>query len=189
MAKGFILASGSPRRKDLLTSAGQSFDIITADVDETIEVGTKPSDAVKQLALKKARAVYDLYKKPTLGADTVVVFEDTVLGKPYTKEHAVKMLESLSGKKHYVLTGVALVTGDETIVECVKTDVYMNDLSADFISDYVSSGRAMDKAGAYGMQDGGFANKIVGSYTNVVGLPMETTQKILMEKGLWQEKK
>ena len=184
----FILASGSPRRKDLLESAGQKFEIITADVDENIR-GLSPEDTVKHLAVKKAKAVFDLHKKPTLGADTVVVFDDTVVGKPCSKEHAVDMLKMLSGKKHYVLTGVALVANDGVRVECVRTDVYMNDLSADFINAYVSSGRALDKAGAYGMQDGGFVQKINGSYTNVVGLPMELTEEILKEKGLWQEKK
>ncbi len=187
MSDGFILASASPRRKDLLAGAGQKFEIITADIDEKVS-GLSPEDTVKTLAYQKAKAVFDLHKKPTLGADTVVVFDNTVVGKPSTKEHAVEMLKMLSGKKHCVLTGVALITDQGTVVNCVKTDVCMNVLTPSFIEEYVLSGRALDKAGAYGVQDGGFVQKIMGSYTNVVGLPMELTEQILKEKGLWQEK-
>ena len=97
------------------------------------------------------------------------------------------MLEGLSGNKHYVLTGIALIGDGYVVNECVKTDVYMNELSDQFINDYVESKKAMDKAGAYGMQDGGFVEKIEGSYTNVVGLPMERTKELLKEYGLWQE--
>lgn len=188
MSGGFILASASPRRKELLASAGQKFEIITADIDENIS-GLSPEDTVKTLAYKKAKAVFDLHKKPTLGADTVVVFDNTVVGKPTTKEHAINMLNMLSGKRHCVLTGVALITEEETIINCVKTDVYMNVLTTGFIEEYVFSGKALDKAGAYGVQDGGFVQKLTGSYTNVVGLPMELTEQILKEQGLWQEKK
>ena len=188
MSFKFILASGSPRRFDLLTEKGQNFIVKTADVDESFKLGLPPEEVVKILSLRKAEKVYSIYKKPTLGADTVVVFDNTVIGKPTTKEHAKSMLKALSGKKHYVLTGIALIGDGFKVNEYVKTDVYMNVLSEEFINDYVYSGKAMDKAGAYGMQDGGFVNRIEGSYTNVVGLPMERTKELLKEYGLWQEK-
>jgi septum formation protein len=187
MSYKFILASGSPRRFDLLTAEGQNFIVKTADVDETVSSDLSPEEVVKSLALRKAQKVYSIYKKPTLGADTVVVFDNTVIGKPTTMEHAKRMLKGLSNNKHYVLTGIALIGDGYAVNEFVKTDVYMNELSDEFINDYVESKKAMDKAGAYGMQDGGFVEKIEGSYTNVVGLPMERTKELLKEYGLWQE--
>jgi septum formation protein len=188
MEKSFILASASPRRLDLLKSAGQEFEVFVADVNEDEVKETSPQKLVEKLSLIKAKTVYDKCLKPTLGADTVVVFDNTVIGKPTTMEHAKRMLKGLSNNKHYVLTGIALIGDGYAVNEFVKTDVYMNELSDEFINDYVESKKAMDKAGAYGMQDGGFVKRIEGSYTNVVRLPMERTKDLLKEYGLWQEK-
>ncbi len=186
MDKSFVLASASPRRKELLTKAGQTFTVLPAEIDETVDNNLSAKQAVKQIALKKALAVSKLTDKPVLSADTVVVFDGAILGKPSSREDAVKMLKSLSGKTHSVLTGVAFIFGDKIVNECVETLVKMNDLSDEFINQWISSGKAYDKAGAYAVQDGGFVSRYDGSYTNVVGLPMEKIEEILKEFSLWQ---
>ena len=188
MEKSFILASASPRRRDLLSSAGQSFIVEVADVNEDEIKVSSPVKLVEELSLVKAQAVFDKFAKPTLGADTVVVFHDTVIGKPATKSQAYDLLNRLSGQVHQVYTGVTLIVNGKAFCGSVKTDVYMNELSSEFITSYVESGKAMDKAGAYGIQDGGFVKKIEGSYTNVVGLPMEYVENLLKEHDLWRPK-
>ena len=188
MEKSFILASASPRRLDLLKSAGQEFEVFVADVDEDEVKETSPQKLVEKLSLIKAKTVYDKCLKPTLGADTVVVFDNTVIGKPATKQQAYDLLNRLSGNVHQVYTGVTLIVDNKEYVGSVKTDVYMNVLSREFIASYVESGKAMDKAGAYGVQDGGFVKKLEGSYTNVVGLPMEYVENLLKEHDLWRPK-
>lgn len=188
MEKSFILASASPRRRDLLKSAGQDFWVEVADVNEDKVKESSPAKLVEKLSQIKAKAVFDKHRKPTLGADTVVVFDDTVIGKPATKQQAYDLLNRLSGKVHQVYTGVTLIIDDKVYSGSVKTDVYMNELSAEFIASYVESGKAMDKAGAYGVQDGGFVEKLDGSYTNVVGLPMEYVEILLKEHDLWRPK-
>lgn len=179
----FVLASKSPRRKDLLQRFGFTFTVISTDVDETVADDLSPEDLVQQLALKKASSAA-APGSLTLGADTIVVFGDMVLGKPRTPEEAHRMLRSLSGATHTVYSGIALIhsDSDRRITAYEATDVMFADLSDEEISTYVASGSPMDKAGAYGIQDDAGAFLITGvngDYYNVVGLPMRRLYLIL----------
>ena len=192
-----ILASGSPRRRELLAQAGLKFSVVTADTDETI--GDKgPADAVEMLSARKASAVLDILEAPgkggriVLGADTVVAADGVILGKPETREKAAEMLGFLSGRIHEVYTGVTMIyesEGEEdrtvTFSECTKVSFYP--LTEKEIEEYVATGEPMDKAGAYGIQGLGaeLVEKIDGDYNNVVGLPLA---RVLREmKSLKQE--
>lgn len=170
-----ILASASPRRRELLTLAGVDFTVKTADVEEKTVPGLTPEDTVKQLAEIKATAVAE--KNPSctvIGADTVVASDGKILGKPKTCEEAYEMLKSLSGKTHHVYTGVCIVKNKEKAVFAEETAVTFYELSDDEIYSYVDTGDCYDKAGAYGIQSGGctLVKKIDGDYFNVVGLPV-----------------
>jgi septum formation protein len=177
-----ILASQSPRRKELLKEILPDFDIIPARGEEKGE--GSPEELVKSLARHKAEEVSRLPSakgKAVLGADTIVVSPDgEVLGKPKDEQDAFKMLSALSGKKHRVLTGVCLILPNgETQTRAETTDVFFQTLSEEEIKKYIASGSPMDKAGAYGIQDGGLVRRIEGSYTNVVGLPVELCREML----------
>ncbi|MGI6755350.1 MAG: Maf family protein [Atopobiaceae bacterium] len=176
-----ILASASPRRKELLQRAGYDITIIPADVDETHQAGEKPRALVSRLAEMKAHAVWakSSGRESLLAADTIVWTDDgTILGKPQGVAGAAAMLEALSGKTHHVSTGVCLmVPAADTPREltfCDTTDVTFFELSADEIAAYIATGEPMDKAGAYGIQGAAslFVKKIDGAWDNVVGLPM-----------------
>ncbi len=180
----FVLASASPRRKELLKELVKEFEIIPANGEESLVVAS-PKRLVKELAKQKALEVSafpETKGKIVLGADTVVAFGKKVLGKPKDKREAVEMLKSLSGRAHFVYTGVCFVytaNGKRRIVNKVgKTKVYFNELSDEWINNYVDGGSPMDKAGAYGIQDGGLVKKIRGSFSNVVGLPVELCKKL-----------
>ena len=192
-----ILASGSPRRRELLAQAGLKFSVVTADTDETI--GDKgPADAVEMLSARKASAVLDILEAPgkggriVLGADTVVAADGVILGKPENREKAAEMLRLLSGRNHEVYTGVTMIyesEGEEdrtvTFSECTRVSFYP--LTEKEIEEYVATGEPMDKAGAYGIQGLGaeLVEKIDGDYNNVVGLPLA---RVLREmKSLKQE--
>ena len=173
--KEIILASASPRRRELLALAGVDFTVQTADVEEETAPGLTPAETVKQLAEIKAAAVAE--KNPSctvIGADTVVASEGKILGKPKTREEAYEMLGSLSGKTHHVYTGVCIMNGEEKTVFAEETAVTFYELSDDEIYSYVDTGDCYDKAGAYGIQSGGctLVKKIDGDYFNVVGLPV-----------------
>ncbi len=188
--KKIILASASPRRRELMQQAGYEFEIQVSHKEETYTSET-PDEIVKELALLKARdiaeqnAVKDLV---VIGADTVVAYQGAILGKPKSKEEAFAMIQSFQGNKHQVYTGVAIlsydVAGNETVVNhAVKTDVYVNPMSDEEIWYYIESDNVMDKAGSYGIQSG-FAihiEKIEGDYFNVVGLPISYIYNILKE--------
>ena len=177
-----ILASGSPRRKELLETAGLDFKVVVAEVQEKIPAGATPEEAVKSLALQKAQAVAEKYPdKIVLGADTVVVSDGKILGKPKSEGNAVEMLTSLSGRVHKVCTGVAIICGEKVENFCEITEVEFNSLSEDEIRDYVKTGEPMDKAGAYGIQGKGcvLVKKINGDYFNVVGLPVSKVYRKL----------
>ena len=179
-----ILASRSPRRAELLTAAGIPFDVLAVDVDETPREGETPREYVERLAIEKAQAVFALRPGATvLGADTTVVVDGRVLGKPADAAEAAAMLMSIGGRDHEVLTGVALVgpAGVRTGVE--TTRVWIAELGPAEIEWYVQSGEPMDKAGAYGIQGlaSRFVTKIEGSYTNVVGLPIPLVLQLLGE--------
>ena len=185
MSMQFVLASASPRRKELLAELVEKFEIIPSLADENVAYSS-PKDLVLQLAALKAKEVAlrpENEGKTVIGSDTVVAFEEKVLGKPKDEEDAFYMLKMLSGKKHAVFTGVcfAVRKGEELSldVRAEKTDVYFEDLSDEWIRGYIASGSPMDKAGAYGIQDGGLVKKIEGSYTNVVGFPVELVQEMI----------
>ena len=178
----WILASASPRRKELLGELIKEFEILPADCDEDVEADY-PETLVKALAEKKAVCVAGLEQaknKAVLGADTVVALGNEVLGKPKDEADAMRMLRALSGRAHEVYTGVCVIlpTG-ERIVDSACTRVYFNRLTDEAIQAYIATGSPMDKAGAYGIQDGGLVARIEGSYSNVVGLPQELLQAIL----------
>lgn len=173
--KNIVLASASPRRKELLETAGLEFEISVADVDESIPLGIAPEDAAKMTAEKKALAVAENRKGDiVIGADTIVVCGGRILGKPKDRADAVAMLTLLSGIEHEVMTGVCITDGKKTesFVQVSKVKFY--ELTAEEIEDYVSTGEPMDKAGAYGIQGKGsvLVEKIEGDYFNIVGLPV-----------------
>lgn len=188
-----VLASTSPRRAMLLREGGYAFETVKATVSEDLTEGIAPEVGVRQLAVRKAQAGLTHWLESggtqqdvVLGADTMVVLDDQILGKPSSPQEAVQTLQNLSGRTHLVLTGVAFVTGSGRLVEdVVKTVVHFRQLEADEISSYVASGEPMDKAGAYGIQGeaGNFVTSIEGSLTNVIGLPMEYLTKQLKAWG------
>lgn len=182
-----ILASGSPRRKDLLHQIGLNFEIVPSDIEENISE-TDPSQLVKRLALLKASEVASRVTGVVIGADTIVVHKQTVLGKPISKEDAVGMLQRLNGSQHQVLTGVAVIDSiSKRVWSTVEiTQVFFRQYSSAEILKYVASGEPMDKAGAYAIQGQGslFVQKIAGCFFNVVGLPILKTAQLLKEAGI-----
>jgi septum formation protein len=177
-----VLASASPRRRELLEAAGYTFDVAPADVDERPRPGEIPHAYVARVALAKAEAVAPAFPGAiVLGADTAVVVDREVLGKPVDDRDAARMLAALAGRAHDVITGIALVGGSRTVVAVESTTVWMRDLSDDVIRDYIASGEPRDKAGAYGIQGlaSRFIPRIEGSYTNVVGLPVAAVSRLL----------
>lgn len=174
-----ILASGSPRRRELMELAGYKFDVIVSDADENTDK-TNPEDIVKDLSMLKAQAVEEELKVKTdnsffvIGADTIVYSDGKVLGKPKDEEDAFNMIKGLSGNIHQVYTGVTIISKEVTKSFAVKTDVKVYPMTDEQIRAYIATGEPMDKAGAYGIQ-GKFAvyvEKIDGDYNNVVGLPI-----------------
>jgi nucleoside triphosphate pyrophosphatase len=183
-----ILASASPRRRELLRRICSEFEVIPSDVEETLERGSM-TDAVAGLALRKARAVAArVGTGVVLAADTIVVIDGLALGKPSGPEEARAMLVRLRGRQHEVLTGVALVVADTGRAESttVVSRVLMASYSDATLEAYVASGSPLDKAGAYAIQDlqGTLVDGIVGSYSNVVGLPVEATRRLLRGFGV-----
>ena len=168
-----ILASKSPRRRELLSLITNEFEIKTADVDEALPNGISPKEAVQYLSKIKAEP----FKNETdtvIGADTVVAVDGKILGKPASKQDAFDMLRMLSGRVHSVFTGVTILRGEEETTFFCETKVEFLELSDEQIWDYIATGDPMDKAGEYGIQNGGalFVKKIDGDYSNVVGLPV-----------------
>ena len=177
--KELILASNSPRRRALLAEAGISFRQIPSGVEERADPALSPERLVESLARQKAEDVYARFGGVVLGADTVVCLNRS-------REHAKEMLRALSGKKHTVWSGYCLLGAGAPVSGAVSSEVEFRMLSEEEIGAYVASGSPMDKAGAYGVQDENTpVRQIVGSYTNVMGLPMERIAEILKEKGLW----
>lgn len=177
-----VLASKSPRRRELLTAAGIACDIVEVEVEETVRRLEPPGEHVRRLAREKAEAGFAL--KPNdliLGADTIVVVGSEIMGKPKDAADATRMLRILSGREHEVLTGVALMSSQKTVVEVARTRVWFNPLTDPEIDDYVASGEPQDKAGAYAIQGvaSRFIDRIQGSYSNVVGLPVALVYRLL----------
>jgi septum formation protein len=179
-AEVLVLASASPRRAELLRAAGIPFDVAVADVDETQHPGEAADAYVRRLAAAKAsRAAATHPGRQVLGADTTVVLDGEVLGKPHDAAEAASMLRRLSGRSHRVLTGVCLIgPGARQETAVASTAVEFRPLTDDEIERYVASGEPMDKAGAYAIQGGAaaFVTRIDGDYDNVVGLPVGLIQ-------------
>jgi septum formation protein len=180
-----ILASRSPRRTELLRSAGLEFTVRAMEVDESIEGDESPHSYVQRLAEKKALAVAVQPGELILAADTTVALGDEILGKPLDDEDARRMLQKLSGRRHEVYTGVCLRSAGIVNTRVACTGVWFDTLSPSEIEAYVRSGEPLDKAGAYAIQ--GLASKFIpridGSYSNVVGLPVDLVYRMLKEHG------
>lgn len=187
------LASQSPRRRELLLQAGFQFRVFPVKVSEIIDENLTPAEAASQLATDKAQAAISEHNELktkgflVLSADTIVVLGQRILGKPQNFSDAQQFLRSLSGKTHSVITGVTLIESGSTKVwtGAEKTEVKFRILSEKEISDYVSTGEPMDKAGAYAIQGGGgkFVSSCTGSWSNVVGLPLERLESVLKQNG------
>ncbi|MBQ4109587.1 MAG: septum formation protein Maf [Clostridia bacterium] len=188
-----ILASASPRRREILENLGIEFEIKISNADETCDI-KNPCELVCELSRRKAQATADMLKESrTLSDDTLIIGSDSVvycggkiLGKPENRQNAFEMLTSLSGSTHSVISGLCLIYGDKVITDFEKTDVFFDEISDKEINDYVASGECDDKAGAYAIQ--GKASKwikgINGCYFNVVGLPVHLLYKMAKENGI-----
>lgn len=183
-----LLASASPRRRELLAQIGLSFDVVVSDVDESVLADELPGDYVLRLACAKARAGF-MPGTVTLGADTTVTIDNEIIGKPCGPTECVAMLERLSGRAHEVITAVAAYNGERLESCVVATTVYFREISRDEAQLYWRTGEPADKAGGYGIQGIGgiFAQRLEGSYSAVVGLPLEQTERLLrlLEFDTW----
>ena len=169
-----ILASQSPRRRELLGFFKIPFTVRVADIDETMNEHGDPVSEVAAVSCKKAKAVERQPEDLVIAADTIVVCEGKILGKPRSEDEAVEMLRLLSGRDHQVMTGCTVLKGDRTETFTEVTDLHFRPLSRKEIENYVASGEPMDKAGSYGIQGGAalFCERMVGDYYNVMGLPV-----------------
>lgn len=180
------LASSSPRRREILAALQLEISVAKIDVDETPSAGEAPTDMVLRLAIAKAEAAVVNTGNLVLGADTAVVIDGRVLGKPADEADCLAMLDALSGRGHKVVTGVALRGPNGTSTALSETDVYFREISRDEALAYWQSGEPHDKAGAYAIQGlgGVFVERIEGSYSGVVGLPVFETVVLLRKAGL-----
>lgn len=184
-----ILASNSPRRRELLGQMGvKGFKVAAPNVDETVEGNLHPAQIVEELSLRKARAAAEKADADDLiiAADTVVTLEGAVLGKPHSEEDAFSMLSALSGNRHDVYTGVTVMLGGRVVTEHERTTVTFREVEPEEILAYIATGEPMDKAGAYGIQGRGalLVSGIQGDYCNVVGLPVYRLGRILAGLGI-----
>lgn len=183
-----ILASASPRRKELLQRMGLEFTVCLAQHDETMDPQKDPAQEVQRVSLLKAEAVRALCRKEDviIAADTVVVCEGLVMGKPASQEEAVSMLSRLSGREHQVITGLSVLQGERVETVSVTTTLRFRSLREEEIRAYVATGEPMDKAGAYGIQGKAsvFVEGLYGDYYNVMGLPVCTLTTILRSFGI-----
>lgn len=175
--KHIVLASASPRRRDLLAAFDFDFEVFRSDADESGVSELAPAEAVKELALRKAQWVKERRQNDgsvILAADTLVAHEGRLLGKPSDEQDAFRMLSTLSGTSHEVYTGIAILYGDALVSDCECTKVFFRPLSDEEIRAYIATGEPMDKAGAYGIQEKGgiFVRRVEGDYLNVLGLPV-----------------
>ena len=181
-----ILASQSPRRRELLGLTGLDFTVRVADIDETMDSGKAPFDEVSRVSRLKALAVERNEGDVVIAADTIVVCEGQVLGKPRDEADAFRILSLLSGRYHEVMTGMTVLRDEQIITHTEVTKIHFRELHPDEIRAYIASGEPMDKAGAYGIQGGAalFADEMVGDYYNVMGLPVCRLAMILRSLGL-----
>lgn len=178
-----VLASESPRRRQLLSMLGYDFEVAVPGIDETIPPDAKPAEAARALAIRKTREVAK--RMPTdavvIGADTIVVYRDRILGKPTDADDAVRMLSLLSGRSHRVITGLCVKRGGRELSTAEETRVFFTPLTIEQKQAYVATGEPLDKAGAYAIQGGAgkFIRRIEGCYYNVVGLPLSALNRML----------
>lgn len=170
----FVLASQSPRRRDLLQLLRIPFTVCPADVDEAMNESLPAHREVARVSICKAEATHREPGDVVIAADTIVVLDGKILGKPADRAEAIAMLQALSGRDHQVMTGVTVLKGDTCLTHTEITDIHFRELSDSEIRNYVASGEPMDKAGAYGIQGGAalFADSMHGDYYNVMGLPV-----------------
>lgn len=180
-----VLASQSPRRREMLGALGFTLEVRPADVDESVVPGEPPRDYVIRLAREKARAV-DAAGAPVVAADTTVVLDGEILGKPRDDEEARRMLRALSARAHEVVSAVCVRFGEVELAEAVASAVVLAPLSDAFIEWYVASGEPRDKAGAYAVQGlaGAVVRRVEGSVSNVIGLPLAETLALLEKAGV-----
>lgn len=181
-----ILASSSPRRRELLENLQLPFEISSSNIDETFDKNMSPEQIVMELAHRKAKCV--AMKRPdafVIGSDTIVFFDGQVLGKPNTEQEAAEMLKKLSGNSHYVYTGVSIISPTNHVNFFEKTEVVFWELTDEHIANYIQTGEPFDKAGSYGIQGYGslLVKKINGDYFSVVGLPIARTIRELKNLG------
>lgn len=174
-----LLASGSPRRKQLLEQAGHSVTVVRPDFDENGVTASDPAALVLALAEGKGQSVSPVSGMLLVASDTVVAFRGKILGKPADEEEAFRILSALSGQYHEVYTGVYLQLGDRIHRFADRAEVHFRTLTDEEIRQYIATGSPMDKAGAYGVQDSGFVDHIEGSYHNVMGFPIERFEEII----------
>ena len=184
----FVLASASPRRKEILSNAGFDFEVIVSDADENISEDLTPEKTVEELAKRKALSVWESNKDAVVfGCDTVVAVDGKILGKPADDEDAFNMLRMLSGKVHTVSTGVCICSAEKLTVFSNTTRVEFYSLSDETIKSYIATGECRDKAGAYGIQGYGrvLVKEIKGDYFSVMGLPVSQASRVLAEFGVY----
>lgn len=179
-----ILASASPRRKEILGNTNVKFDIIKSEINEVILEDEAPTQAVMRLAFEKCMDIASKNKNNlVIGADTIVVLDNAILGKPKDRDDAINMIKKLSGKVHQVITGISLINldADKKIIDYVVSNVKFKDLSHEDIIDYINTNESLDKAGAYGIQGYGslLVEEIQGDYFNIVGLPISKLSDLL----------
>lgn len=188
--KQIILASASPRRKEILERVGLIFKVDPSNIKEDLNLDLEPLELAKYLSLQKAQDVAKRYKDAVIiGADTFVLLNGEILGKPKTKENAKKMLTELSGKCHLVITGFTIIDTklNKVVTKSAETKVYFKKMSDKEIEDYVETNEPLDKAGAYAIQEKGgiFVEKIEGDFFNIVGLPLFSLIEELKEFGVF----
>lgn len=177
-----LLASQSSRRKEILLELGYTFDVIPSNIEEVFDKTIPLEEALEKVAYTKAKDVQKEHKDCCIvSADTIVVYDNKVYGKPKSEKQAIQFLKKFSNQEHCVMSGVCILKGNLEITFVEVTKVKFRKLSMDEIQAYVDSKKCMDKAGAYGIQECDFVEKIEGSYSNVVGLPKEKVNKILKE--------
>lgn len=175
-----VLASKSPRRKEILKDLGYDFIVCPAKKDEVFDLSLGLDEALKKVAESKAKEVREFFSDSIIiSADTIVCLDQKILGKPKSKEDAIKTLNALSNRRHQVKTGVCVIYKNQTFLHVETTDVYFKKLTEQDIMSYVNSGKCMDKAGSYGIQECDFVDHIEGDYTNVVGLPKYVVESMM----------
>ncbi len=190
VARRLVLASASPRRAAILSAAGYTFEVATSGVDERVEPESDPSETAKRVANDKAAAVHrKAVESVVIGADTVVIVDGELLGKPVSPKDAKRMLSRLRGRQHRVITGVCVMSASAVSTGFETTEVSFRSYASHEVDEYLASGLPLDRAGAYGIQDALFSpvSSYDGCYLNVMGLPMCVAERLLKDFGIEPE--